>query len=341
MSKIIKDTSTEEAYNSIADIAELPADNLTNSTKLSYRCIKRLLTDELKQAQETGKVYWDLNQVVDRPIEINGFAGKVRYIPTFAYRQTRFSLGALDSCALCSLSDNRIQIINPNNVGDFDEFNNSFNVYPNKFPYLDRQVLLSSAKHIEFFTEDQYKIIFDFMESCGFAGAGMQLKYSGASIPKHAHISIFDEVLPIFNSDYRPLKDEDGTIIATSTNHPAVCYKIFGGTKALRLYHMKSITQKLTLRGLSFNLYFDNQANVYIIPRTNLNSTSMGIIVGQAEVAGIFNSYVDHSETTDIEELKQEYWKIFKTVTGEQIAQAIKDTAVANEYHECTNLINL
>ncbi|HEX8762441.1 MAG TPA: hypothetical protein VF733_01660 [Candidatus Saccharimonadales bacterium] len=338
MSEIFKEASPGIDYSLEERITPVQRDDTVNNLKATYSGIKTVLINELEGAYETGKIFWDREQVVDRPIDINGLVGKVRYIPTFAYRQTRYFPGSLDTCSLCLLTNDRIQITDSGNDGDFDEFNNSFNVHLNNFPYLDKQVLLSSGKHRELFSEDQYKIIIEFMVNSGFAGAGMQLKGSGASIPDHAHISVFDEALPIFNSDYRPVKEAEGTVTAKSVDHPAVCFKVYSGSRNSKLCQMKSLLQELKSRGLSYNLYFDNQADVYIIPRTNLSSKSMGITVGQAEVAGIFNSYVDHSETTDIDELKRQYWEIFTTVTGEQIAEAIKDTTIPNTSHGCIQI---
>ena len=333
MSELPRYTSSETDYGSIVENRYLQSDRVTNHTKPAFFDIKRLITDGLSLAKDAGEVFWDREQVVDRPIDIIGFSGKVRYIPTFAYRQTLFTQvhSDSDSCSLCSLSKNQIQIPNQDDATDFDKFNRSFGIFANGFPYLDKQVVLSSRVHRELFTDDQYKAIFDFMQNSGFAGAGMQLRGSGASIPDHAHISVFDEALPIFNSEYRPIKDEDGTFIAKSVDHPGVCLKISGGSTGSIFYQTTSTLQKLALRGLSYNLYFDNQADAYVIPRTNLESKSMNITVGQAEVAGIFNSYVDHSETSDIEELKRQYWEIFETVTGEEIGEAIKDTTLPND----------
>jgi hypothetical protein len=222
----------------------------------------------------------------------------------------------------------------PSDTGDIDfvdKFNSSFAVTPNNFPYLDGQMLLASRQHRELFTDDQNRLLFDFMARSGFAGAAMQLEGSGATIPEHAHISIFDEALPIFSSDYQPLKEVDGVVVAASAEHPSVCYKVYGDSIDARLDQTKAITRELEARGLSFNLYLDGEANAYVIPRTNRRSAAMNMKVGLSLPAGTHNGYVEHSTATDIELLKREIWEHCQETTGDQLAAALRDTTVQGE----------
>ena len=192
-------------------------------------------------------------------------------------------------------------------------------------------MLLASRQHGELFTGEQTRLLFDFMARSGFAGAAMQLEGSGATIPEHAHVSVFDEALPIFSSDYQPLKEGDGVVVAASAEHPSVCYKGYGDSMDARLGQTAAITRELETRGLSFNLYLDGQANAYIVPRTNRRSAAMNMKVGLSLPAGTHNGYVEHSTTTDIEQLKREIWQHCQAITGEQLATALKETTVQGE----------
>jgi hypothetical protein len=278
----------------------------------AYQGMKRVLLNRTEQARLAGQIYWERDEVVDRPINIDGLAGRVRYIPAFAYRRTLYDQRPTCQCSLCGVLESdghAVTLPSDTDDADFvDKFNNSFVVSLNNFPYLDGQMLLASRQHRELFTDDQNRLLFDFMARSGFAGAAMQLEGSGATIPEHAHISIFDEVLPIFSSDYRPLKEGDGVVVAASTEHPSVCYKVYGDSIDARLDQTKAITRELEARGLSFNLYLESQANAYLIPRTNRRSAAMNIKVGLSLPAGTHNGYVEHSATTDIEQLKREIW---------------------------------
>jgi hypothetical protein len=301
-------------FEAIGRPIEISGDTLSDGgafsdTEIACQGIKRVLIDRTEQARLAGQVYWERDEVVDRPVDIDGLAGKVRYIPAFAYRRTLYDQRPACQCSLCGVLETGNQVVTLPSDADFvDKFNSSFAVSLNNFPYLDGQMLLASRQHRELFTDDQNRLLFDFMARSGFAGAAMQLEGSGATIPEHAHISIFDEALPIFSSDYRPLKEGDGVVVAASTEHPSVCYKVYGDSIDARLDQTKAITRELEARGLSFNLYLESQANAYLIPRTNRRSAAMNIKVGLSLPAGTHNGYVEHSATTDIEQLKREIW---------------------------------
>ncbi len=253
-----------EEVDQLAEIAvEVLSDGAFSDARTTYQGIKRVLIDQTEQARLAGKIYWEQDEVVDRPVDIDGLAGKVRYIPTFAYRRTLYDQRPACQCSLCGVLETGNQVVTlPSDTDDadfVDRFNSSFAVSLNNFPYLDGQMLLASRQHRELFTDDQNRLLFDFMVRSGFAGAAMQLEGSGATIPEHAHISIFDEALPIFSSDYRPLKEGDGVVVAASAEHPSVCYKVYGDSIDARLDQIKAITRELEARGLSFNLYLDGE----------------------------------------------------------------------------------
>lgn len=326
-----------EPVNQLTEIAgDALSDTVTfSNTGTAYQGIKRVLIERTEQARLAGQIYWEPDEVVDRPLDIDELSGKVRYIPTFAYRRTLYDQRPACQCPLCGALETGNQVVTlPSDIDstDFmDKFNSSFAISLNNFPYLDGQMLLASRQHTELFTDNQTRLLFDFMTRSGFAGAAMQLEGSGATIPEHAHISIFDEALPIFLSDYQPLKEDDGVVVAASVEHPSVCYKVHGDSMDARLEQTAAITRELKTRGLSLNFYLDNQANAYIIPRTNRRSAAMNMKVGLSLPAGIHNGYVEHSTTTDIEQLKREIWQHCQAITSEQLAAALKETTVQGE----------
>lgn len=303
--------------------------------RTTYQGIRRLLIDETEHARLTGVVYWNQNDVVDRPVVIDGLAGKVRYIPTFAFRRALYDRRPDCNCSLCEgyeSGSHAVQLQSDlGNSAILDQFNSNFAVYLNNFPYLDGQILLATRRHRDVFTDDQNRLLFDFMAHSGFAGAAMQLEGSGATIPDHAHISVFDEALPIFSSDYLPLQEGDGVVVAASSEHPSICYKVYGDSMEARLKLTTFIMRAIETRGLSLNLYLDNQASAYIIPRTNRRSVSMNMKVGLSLPAGMHNGYVEHSTTTDIELLKKEIWQLCQEVTDEQLATALRETTLQGE----------
>ena len=336
MSESVRPLPFEAADQPTEIVGDILSDSGTFSdTETAYQGIKRLLIERTEQARLAGQIYWERDEVVDRPVDIDGLAGKVRYIPTFAYRRTLYDQRPACQCSLCGTLETGNQLVTlPSDIADtdfVDRFNSSFAVCLNNFPYLDGQILLASRQHGKLFTDDQTRLLFDFMARSGFAGAAMQLEGSGATIPEHAHISVFDEVLPIFSSDYQPLKEGGSVVVAVSAEHPSVCYKVYGDSMDARLEQTTVITRELEARGLSFNLYLDSQANAYVIPRTNRRSAAMNMKVGLSLPAGTHNGYVEHSTTTDIEQLKQEIWQHCQAITGEQLATALRETTVQGE----------
>jgi hypothetical protein len=325
-----------EAVEQPAEITlDVLSDGAFSDARTTYQGIKRVLIGRIEQARLAGQIYWERGEVVDRQVDIDGMAGKVRYIPTFAYRRTLYDQRPDCQCSLCGVIETGHEAISlPSKIADtsfVDKFNSTFAVSLNNFPYLDSQMLLASRQHRELFTDDQNRLLFDFMAHSGFAGAAMQLESSGATIPKHAHVSIFDEALPIFSSNYRSLKEDDGVVVAASAEHPSVCYKVYGDSMDARFDQTKAIIRVLATRGLSFNLYLDDKANAYVIPRTNLRSAAMNMKVGLSLPAGMHNGYVEHSTSTDIEQLKREIWQNCQETTGDQLAAALRDTTVQGE----------
>jgi len=327
-------------FEPVDQLTEMVGDALSGTgtfsdTGTACQGIKRVLIERMEQARVAGQIYWERDEVVDRPVDIDGLTGKVRYIPTFAYRRTVYDQRPACQCPLCGTLETNNQIATlPSDIDDtgfMDKFKGSFAISLNNFPYLDGQMLLASRQHAELFTDDQTRLLFDFMAHSGFAGAAMQLEGSGATIPEHAHISIFDEALPIFSSDYRPLKEDDGVVVAASAEHPSVCYKVHGDSMDARFEQTAAITRELQTRGLSFNFYLDSQANAYIIPRTNRRSATMNMKVGLSLPAGIHNGYVEHSISTDIEQLKREIWQHCQAITSKQLATALQETTVQGE----------
>lgn len=297
-----------------------------------YGNVKNALIARFENAVSAGKVYWEKAAVVDRSVNIEGLQGYVRYVPTFAYRRTIYDKEhTYSKCRLCEAFESGEVTIPLPKANIFDQdfmqaFESAFVVCLNNFPYLDGQLLLASRQHSTVFTPEQYLLLFEFMKRIKFAGASLQVKGSGATIPEHAHISIFNEVLPIFLSSQQALTNFGETNITISSEHPSVCYKIAGGSSEKKLKQTNNILDKLTEHNLSFNLYVDESANIYIIPRTNRRSASLNWKVGSSLPAGIHNGYIEQSQSHDIQGLKREIWDECNSITEIQLITALRET---------------
>lgn len=295
--------------------------------------LKQYLLERVQEGILEGSVYWHELEVEDRPIDIGGLNGKVRFIPSFAYRRLIYDQRPTSVCALCEAIESREKVV-PLPVtlkGDFlKQLIDNFIVLRNNFPYLDSQVLMAAKQHAELFTAKQYMLLFEFMRRTQFSGAAMQLEGSGATIPGHAHISIFNEKLPIFLSSYSTLYQKGETTVSFSLEHPSVCYKIAHGSIASKYAETNRIILRLNAQNLSFNLYIDSHANTYIIPRTNRRSRTLGIKVGLSLPAGTHNGYIEQLATSDIEEIKEAIRLHCEEITSTQLVTALRETTVPN-----------
>lgn len=298
--------------------------------------IRRTLLSRTNQARRRGQIYWDWSEVVDRTVNLDGLAGKVRYIPSFAYRYTLYEARSTKKCPLCEGAHNQDKIIplppgaNDDN-GFTKRFQESFVVHLNNFPYLDGQMLLVSRQHRAVFTDAQYKLLVEFMERTHFKGAAMQLEGSGATIPEHVHLSIFNEKLPIFSSAYRPIKSYGEVVVSIALTHPSVCYRLQGGSTDSRCKRALSLLRKLDTRGLSFNLYIDAQVSIYIIPRTDRRSVSANMKVGLSLPAGMYNGYVEQPSHSDVPALKEEIRRHCDGITSTLLLMALRETTLPRD----------
>lgn len=328
MSEVLKPTHQELDTTS-------PDKGAISDSVIAYQGIRHMLLAQTENACSTGEVYWERDRIVDLPVDIGGLEGKIRYIPTFAYRQLLYDQRPACNCSLCGAFSNENKLTalptEAEDRGLVEKINNSFIIKLNDFPYLANQIILASREHRKLFTPKHYEMLFDFMAHTKFAGAAMQLKGSGATIPEHAHISIFDERLPIFSSHYQPIAESDDVTVGLSIEHPSVCYKVYGESSNIKLNQTMKIIKNLDSRGLSYNLYFDEFANTYVIPRTNERSVSMNMKVGLSLPAGTYNGYIEHPATTDVDHLKQAIWQHCQEITGEQLATALKETTLQDE----------
>ena len=231
---------------------------------------------QIDQAVVRGDVYWKMDEVEDRDIMISGLKGRVRYSPSFAYRQSVYERRDTSACALCGL---------------FDRDHNHVNV----------------------------------------RGVGMQLIGSGASFPEQAHISVFDEPVPLFASDHQVFRHDDGVEIGTLLEHPSVCYKITGESEPGRVAHTKFIMGRLAARGLSYNYYLDSSASGYIIPRTQRDSPSLGTKVGLSLAAGTHNGTPQNPQLADVEELKISIRRNCEEMMANRLAATLRETTIQGE----------
>lgn len=295
--------------------------------------IREALILYLSQAIISGEVFWQKDRVIDRQIYIDAFPVNVRFVPTFAYRRLLYDKDKVSpGCPICMISsDGKIELpfTQPDEPkGPLFDFEQFFSFFVNNFPYLNNQFMLTSVEHKPEFSYDDYLLLLKFMATTGFAGASLQLLGSGATIPEHAHISIFDEQLPIFSLRYEPVDFNDQSSLSYSTDHPSAVYMVDGKVNEARLDRTFSIVENLLKNDLSFNLYIDQKSRIYLVPRTNRRSKTLDIKVGSSLPAGFHNGYAEKSESLEIEALEQEIWEQCQNTDEDKLRIALEETTL-------------
>lgn len=262
----------------------------------------------------------------DRELLLNQMKCKVRFIPSFEKRYSEWDKKAIETtyCPFCNRWDNSKKTV-------FDEFH----IIENDYPFMSNQFTIFGKDHIEYF--DANKIIsainlVNINPDC--QSGGLQISGSGASIPKHAHFSISDEKLPIFNLKSELLIKERYFKISRFIGCPHLALIITGETNTIALV-AERILKKIISMGLSYNLLFKKGNEIIIIPRTSEESTSLKRKVGVSLVGGIYPCYM---ETVQPEiqkvDIKKEMLAHWKSVASDDLVNALQETTIAPEFYK-------
>jgi hypothetical protein len=250
--------------------------------------VKREIQRQIHAAVGSQLVYWDAAGVEDRPLQIGGMQAKVRYVPTFAFRQLLYDLPGSRStgCRLCAAP--RVADLQLESMSDRGDFRRLFSLRHNNFPYFESQFLVVRRGHRPYFTTDEYRSLLEFLRYSGFESAAMQVAGSGATIPEHAHISVYDERVPIYDLGYRAIARCGGVVISHATNYPGLLIRLTGGPLRARAELISAFSSQFLRDKLSFNLYLTCSASVYLVPRRTEYSAVIDRKMGSVELAGVF-----------------------------------------------------
>lgn len=262
-----------------------------------------------------GRIFWDAGRVVDSPMPLGALPAKVRFVPTFAYRQLLYDGPARDAaacrlCAALSGGDGELPLTAaawaPGPVPEWwERFDALFALRHNNFPYFAVQFMVAAREHVESFSVEHLRVILEFMRATDIGAAAMQVAGSGATIPDHAHISVFDEPLPLFALPRRRVAGGAVTVEAAD-GHPSAVFVVRTREDvegAARL--IASATAALTRAGYSHNLFLERGGDAYIVPRRLELAPSIERKVGSVEMAGVYLGNALGAQTTDLAALEE------------------------------------
>lgn len=290
----------------------------------------------ITEAVAAGKVFWGRQDVVDSALQTGALKCKVRYVPDFAFRQLLYDAPDAvpkEGCRLCPavvraeaevpLEDVRAQLAG---LGWWSRFDSHFALQVNNFPYFDGQLVAITREHRSTLTPPDYRVILEFLAATRFRTAALQVGGSGATIPEHAHITLADESLPIFDLPRPPIGDDRDADVALAEGYPGGLLVIAGGGIPDRVAVLAGLLEDLQRRRIAFNLFADDAAVVYLVPRLAEYSPAIARKIGSVEVAGVFLGNALGATTRDVNRLRGLIRARCEAMTPEQFLTALRQT---------------
>lgn len=281
----------------------------------------------LERAASEGLVLWE--EPHDRPVPVGRMAARVRFVPTFVHRALTYRTTA-ESCGLCP-GDRSENVIGPADVPppwspSFHRFREVFDLRLNNFPYLKHQVLACLRVHAPTLTSTQLGAFVAFLPESGFRGGAMQVLGSGATVPDHAHLSLFAEPLPVFDLEREEVGSIGDVLVRTCVGYPG-CVLVFDqGDVASRCEAVVRVLDRLAERRMTFNLLVDPDGAVYVVARTRERSPTARRKIGFTAVAGLYTGYVGQAPTPDAAGLRRAILDDCDAVTALTYAAALRET---------------
>ncbi|ARD98501.1 MULTISPECIES: DUF4922 domain-containing protein [Lactococcus] len=271
----------------------------------------------------------------DRELYLKEMQCKVRFIPSFEKRYYDWEQKSVneDQCPFCekwSVSDTALLPF--------------FHIIKNDYPFMNNQFTVFGKLHQQFFNPKQISLALQLIHSISDCkSGGLQISGSGASIPKHAHFSISDEIYPISTLKREVLIDNGDYEICRVLGTPHLVLVITGNLEKISMV-TSEILSSLLHQNFSYNLLLTEAQEIFIIPRTNEVSISLGRKVGVSLVGGIYPCYVKitqlHAGHKNILSKIFDHWE---KVTAKELVQALTDTTLPSslERPEVLKLLNM
>lgn len=263
--------------------------------------IRHLVADAIVR----GEVRWSATGVWEKELPLGEMCGRSRSVASLAAKHARptdcISDGITADCSLCGLLG-RPYVDVSNHVssfrGGFGEADLLCTL--NNFPFCKSQLLVLTTDHRRDFSERQWTEIGRAFNDSGLAAASFQTEGSGATVPGHAHISLFDEALPIFALESNAASGCRHVEVGALTGYPAGAMTINAASTTAQMRTLARMVARARRSGLSANVILGHRAGPIVIVRSHERDPLTDRRVGNIEVGGILLANADQSPSRSV-----------------------------------------
>lgn len=170
----------------------------------------------------------------------------------------------------------------------------------NDYPFADGHLLAIAPRHTPRFDSKEWEVALRMASERGLAIAYQELD-SGATLPQHAHLSMFNDFLPILQELPRPRR------AGPSAHYPGFAVEAPFGPRYDGTFHL--LRDWYSNHRIPINVVGEPGWGWMVIPRRSLRSVS-GRRLGSVEVAGIFIANLERyhpAAGTKVDHLLREY----------------------------------
>jgi len=169
------------------------------------------------------------------------------------------------------------------------------------------------------------------MLSSGFVAASIQIRGSGATLPDHAHVSIFNETLPILKLESTNIGFIQGVGVERCERYPGVVLVLAHGDIHSRAVALTVLCRRLERHSLSYNLYIDSKARVVVVLRVRSHPISYQVKVGTTTAAGMYIPYFEDSNSKDAQVLQELMRSRWLCTNGLEVATSLRETVFQDD----------
>jgi hypothetical protein len=265
--------------------------------------VQRAISDSIRR----GDVHWDAVAVHDAPLQVDGMIAISRSVTTLAAKHIpQGTRRKAESCGLCDLMT-RGPLDCLAHLPHLAELmcNAKLVCTVNNYPFCQDQLLISAIDHQRSMTVRQWIAIRHLFDALEIASGAFQTNGSGATVPNHAHISLFDERLPIHDLSVQPLRTCSRISVGVLRGYPAAALIVGGESSEIEMRGTAHLLDILEQDGHSSNVIMGHKYGTIVIPRRSERDPTTQRRVGNVEVGGILLANADGAPGTSESEIAQ------------------------------------
>lgn len=292
----------------------------------SVIAIRRLVA----KAIDRGEVAWSTAGVAEKELRVDGMRCRARSVASLAPKHATPGItrgDAAGGCALCALLEEAHVNVARHVAAFSGEFESAgLRCTLNNFPFCANQLLILSTRHQQDFSERQWTEIRRGFRASGLTSGAFQTSGSGATVPGHAHISVFDESLPILALRSRRFAECEHAEVGELVGYPAVAITIRSDSDRAEMTILSRLIQRARANGMSANVILGHEAGPVVIFRHHERDPLTQRRVGNVEVAGILLSNADRAPNRTVRGLEAWMRQQSESATADEFRTILQRT---------------